>query len=315
MPKIDLITGFLGSGKTTFIRKYATYLLNKGLRVGILENDYGAVNVDMLLLHDLQGDNCNLEMISGGCDYDCHRRRFKTKLISMAMQGFDRVIVEPSGIYDVEEFFDVLQEDPIDRFYQPGNVITVVNAVTEEHRSEESEYLIASQCSVAGKVVFSRTGEASEEEIEETKAFLNEILTKYKCENRKEEDFVVKDWNDFTEDDYQLLLESKYREENYRKLYFHHDDIFQSLFFMHLSMTEEKLTEAVKRIFEATECGKVFRIKGFVPRLDGSWIELNATKDELHINTLNVGQEILIVIGEKLVQDKIESILLEATEK
>ena len=56
MIKIDLITGFLGSGKTTFIKKYASYLLKKGMNIGILENDFGAVNVDMMLLQDLMGD-------------------------------------------------------------------------------------------------------------------------------------------------------------------------------------------------------------------------------------------------------------------
>ena len=56
MVKIDLITGFLGSGKTTFIRKYAKYLMDEGNNIGILENDYGAVNVDMMLLQDLMGD-------------------------------------------------------------------------------------------------------------------------------------------------------------------------------------------------------------------------------------------------------------------
>lgn len=63
MVKIDLITGFLGSGKTTFIKKYATYLMRKGLNIGILENDHGAVNVDMMLLQELRGDQCELEMI------------------------------------------------------------------------------------------------------------------------------------------------------------------------------------------------------------------------------------------------------------
>jgi G3E family GTPase len=57
MIKIDLITGFLGSGKTTFILKYADYLLRQGKRIGILENDYGAVNVDTMLLGGLEGDN------------------------------------------------------------------------------------------------------------------------------------------------------------------------------------------------------------------------------------------------------------------
>ena len=85
MVKIDLITGFLGSGKTTFIKKYAKYLIDQGENIGILENDYGAVNVDMMLLKDLESENCELEMIAGGCDADCHRRRFRTKLIAMGM--------------------------------------------------------------------------------------------------------------------------------------------------------------------------------------------------------------------------------------
>ena len=58
MIPIDLITGFLGSGKTTFIKKYAAYLMESGKRVAILENDFGAVNVDMLLLQELMGAGC-----------------------------------------------------------------------------------------------------------------------------------------------------------------------------------------------------------------------------------------------------------------
>ena len=45
MVKIDLITGFLGSGKTTFLKKYAKRLMEQGQNIGILENDFGAVNV------------------------------------------------------------------------------------------------------------------------------------------------------------------------------------------------------------------------------------------------------------------------------
>lgn len=128
MIKIDLITGFLGSGKTTFIKKYATYLLQQGMNIGILENDFGAVNVDAMLLQDILGDHCTLEMVAGGCDADCHRRRFKTKLIAMGMCGYDRVLVEPSGIFDMDEFFDALHESPLDRWYEIGNVITIVDA-------------------------------------------------------------------------------------------------------------------------------------------------------------------------------------------
>ena len=85
MIKIDLITGFLGAGKTTLIHAYARWLMGQGQKIGILENDYGAVNVDRMLLQDLEGPQCSLEMIAGGCGPDCHRRRFRTKLIAMGM--------------------------------------------------------------------------------------------------------------------------------------------------------------------------------------------------------------------------------------
>ena len=95
MVQVDLITGFLGAGKTTFLRRYVRYLVAQGHNVCILENDFGAVNVDAMLVQDLLGPNCDLETISGGCDCDTHQRRMRTKLIAMAMRGFDRVVVEP----------------------------------------------------------------------------------------------------------------------------------------------------------------------------------------------------------------------------
>lgn len=71
-------------------------------------------------------------MVAGGCDKDCHRRRFKTKLIAMGMCGYDRVLVEPSGIFDVDEFFDALREEPLDQWYEIGNVIAIVDAKLEK---------------------------------------------------------------------------------------------------------------------------------------------------------------------------------------
>ena len=56
MVQVDLITGFLGAGKTTFLRRYVRYLVEQGHNVCILENDFGAVNVDAMLVQDLLGD-------------------------------------------------------------------------------------------------------------------------------------------------------------------------------------------------------------------------------------------------------------------
>ena len=173
MVQVDLITGFLGSGKTTFLRRYVQYLVAQGHSVCILENDFGAVNVDAMLLQDLIGEHCDIETISGGCDCDTHQRRMRTKLISMAMRGFDRVVIEPSGIFDVDEFYDILRDEPLDRWYTLGSVIAIVDAKLENELSPQADYLLASEAASAGLVVMSRTQLAAPGEAEAVIDHLN----------------------------------------------------------------------------------------------------------------------------------------------
>ena len=308
MVKIDLITGFLGAGKTTFIRKYAKYLMDSGKNIGILENDFGAVNVDMMMLQDLMGDQCELEMISGGCDPETHHRRFKTKLISMGMCGYDRVIVEPSGIYDVDEFFDTLHEEPLDGWYRIGNVITVLDSNLEEDLPEGAEFLLASQAANAGCVVLSKTQETTEEEQKNAVSHLNRSLNNIGCKRQFDEVFA-KDWDKLTDGDFKQLLSCGYHMENYRKPDLTQEKTFQSLYFMNMHLTEKKLQEAAKKLFLDKSCGKIFRIKGFMKNEKEQWIEMNATKKNLVISPIKMGQEVIIVIGEQLDEDAIRSCL------
>ena len=307
MIKIDLITGFLGSGKTTFLRKYASYLITQGQNIGILENDFGAVNVDMMLLGDLRGDNCELEMISGGCDADTHRRRFKTKLISMGMCGYDRVIVEPSGIYVVDEFFDTLHEEPLDGWYQIGNVITVVNAKLESELSDMSEYLLASEAAHAGAVVLSRAEEATKEEIKATVTHLNRALEKVRCGRRLDQEIIRKGSLALTDEDFAKLQQCGYVQENYQKMDLSEQNGFESLYFMNSTMSEETLKAAVKKLFEDENCGNIFRIKGFLKADNDKWLELNATHSKITLQPIAEGQDVLIVIGERLNKEAVES--------
>ena len=315
MIKIDLITGFLGAGKTTFLKKYAAWLMSRGQSIGILENDLGAVNVDMMLLKSLEGENCELEMISGGCDRETHRRRFRTKLIAMGMSGYDRVLVEPSGIYDTDEFFDALHEEPLDRWYEIGSVIAVVDAKLEPDLSETADYILASEAADAGCVLMSRIQEASEEEIRETAAHLNRALEKARCGRRLRlgEEILCKDWEALTDRDFEWIASCGFVPADYAKRDMGEKPPFDSLFFMKLPVTEQGLKQAVSRIFQDPDCGRVFRIKGFLKKeVPGkeqkeSWSELNATPHETVIRPIKEGQEILIAIGEGLDRERIET--------
>ena len=263
MVKIDLITGFLGAGKTTFLKKYAQYWMEQGCQIGILENDYGAVNVDMMLLQDLEGEQCELEMVAGACDYDCHKRRFKSKLISMGMCGYDRVLVEPSGIYDVDEFFDTLCEEPLDRWYEIGNVIAIVDAALEENLSAQSEYLLACQTANAGLVVFSKSQEATKEAMGHTIGHLNQAMEQVQCRRRFGTEILAKDWDHLTETDYEKLMHCGYRLADYVKTIAGRKPDFQSLSFLNPDLTRQQLEEKIAQLFENPEYGHINRVKGF----------------------------------------------------
>lgn len=310
MVKVDLITGFLGSGKTTFIKKYARYLMDQGYNIGILENDFGAVNVDMMLLRELEGEQCELEMVAGGCDKDCHRRRFKTKLIAMGMCGYDRVLIEPSGIFDMDEFFDALHEEPLDRWYQIGNVIAVVDAGLDEKMSEEADYILASEVADAGCIVLSKMQKASEKSLESTVKHLNRALEAVHCKRKFGEDEIIrKDWEQFETEDFERILNSGYIAEDYEKMSLDEKEVFKSLYFMDLEISGEELRDAAQKIMQDPACGSVFRIKGFTQEADGSWTELNATHHEITQCPIAEGQKVVIVIGEQPDEEMIKKYL------
>ena len=305
MVKIDLVTGFLGSGKTTFIKEYAKHLIEQGENIGILENDFGAVNVDMMLLQELRGQQCELEMIAGGCDADCHKRRFKTKLISMAMTGYDRVIVEPSGIFEVEEFFDLLREEPLDQWYQLENVITIIHANLETDLSKQSRYLLASQIAQSGCVLFSRGSELSKQEKEHKIQQVNAYLEEFDCLKRIAEDALFLDLKEMKKEDLYKIQKAGYISDSHKKIWFNQDEIFQSVYFMEKKMEKTDLETFVECVFLDVSCGNVFRVKGFIQE-NGQWYELNATKSKTELEPIENGQDVLIVIGERLSEENIK---------
>ena len=302
MTKIDLITGMLGAGKTTFLLKYARHLIDSGRRIAILENDFGAVNADMALLQELKCENCQLEMISGGGDAHCHRRRFRTQLIALGMQHFDRVLIEPSGIFDMDEYFDTLYESPLDRWFEKGTVITVADPFTDDELSDEIKFITGSESSCCGSLVVSKlTGAEDTSVYTNLLERLNSSLEFIKCKRRfTEEDLISKPWDELTDDDLEKISSSGYRNESYIKL-FNRDTLSTGVhYFMHVHIPEDQITTLVKDIFNNSACGKIYRIKGSLKAGNGSWLRINATPAAVSVTSAADGQAVLIVIGDSL---------------
>lgn len=309
MIKIDLVTGFLGAGKTTFIKKYAEYLIAQKLHIGIIENDFGAINVDMLLLQNLEEEFCTVEPIVGGNVVSDWKRRFKAKLISLFMQGVDHVIVEPSGIYDVDAFFEVLYDEPLDSWYEIGNIITIVDADLDTKLSEQAEFLLMSQIAYSGTILFSKIKTATKMQKKNTIEFLGRLLEKYDCDQTieaVEKKILSKDWDTLSKDDYQLIMNAKWCSPSYRRLVFDNNDAFTSLFFMDVTIAEENIEDIFESIIQDAKCGNILRMKGFLQKDDGKWIQINATREHFEKEVVNEGQAVIIVIGQGLNKEVID---------
>ncbi len=334
MPQIDLITGFPGAGKTNFIKKYVQFLTGQGLTAAVLETDYGAVNLDMVILNDLIGDKCEVEILDGGSGVLSYSYRFHTKLSSMAVSGYDRVIVESFGFYDVDSFFDALAVGPLSQWYSPGSIVNIVDAGMEEQLSDEAQYLLVSQTASAGKIVLTHCVEAQAHESagkeqaaghcglasdnlsavrERALARLNTVLERFQSDRRIiPDDIIARDGDELTQDDFVLIAAAGMIPADYARI---PDDMRSghgTILYSGLELEEQKINGIITEIFADGSCGKVMRIKGFVRAEGNLRIQVDATRHEVKTCRTPFAREVLIISGDELNEDRIDAILARA---
>ncbi len=301
MIEIDLITGFLGAGKTTFIKQYVGELNRRGQKVGIIENDFGGLNVDMLLLDPLQNELCVTEQILSDGDRVTYQRRLKAKLIAMAMQGFKRIVIEPSGVFDIDAFLDTIYDEPVDRWYQLANVIAIVDANLPEELSKETAFMMTGQIAHAGKIIISKCAADGNKDSLLTAQKLNKVLAGLKCSRSlKPEDILQKSWEQFSEEDYENLFSCGYKQASYEKYWLQEKEHFSSLAFLEHGFSLQEILEKAETLLREQRFGKILRVKGFVKLEEGRYKSVNLTANDVAVEDVMNGQEVLTVIGEQL---------------
>ena len=106
-----------------------------------------------------------------------------------------------------------------------------------------------------------------------------------------------------------IITGSGYHAVSFEKTFSMDENGFESLFFMHVHMNQELLFSKITELFYDQSVGNVVRVKGFLMtgETENKWIEINATHHGIHINPIKEGQEVLIVIGENLKKEKLDS--------
>ena len=198
MINIDIISGFLGAGKTTFVNLLLRYYMNLGLRPVYIVNEFGQTGVDAEII---KSDGFEAVEIEGGC-ICCTLKDDIAATITKVIDTLapTNIVFEPSGIFIFDNFFEILNQPDIAIKCNLGNVITVVDSVNFSFSKAVYGNFIYNQIKNAGTILLSK--------MEKSKYTTDELICDIK--NINPDAFIMsKLWDDFNEADFELLLNQK----------------------------------------------------------------------------------------------------------
>ena len=163
MTKIDIISGFLGAGKTTFIKKMLEEAF-KGQQVVLIENEFGEVGIDGGFLKD---SGIQITEMNSGCiccslvgDFGKNLNEVITKYHP------DRILIEPSGVGKLSDVMKSVIDIEKEQDVKLNALVTVVNSLKASKQMKAFGEFFNNQIEFATTVILSRTQNAKPEQLE-----------------------------------------------------------------------------------------------------------------------------------------------------
>ena len=175
MTKIDIVSGFLGAGKTTLIKK----LLNEALKdskVVLIENEFGEIGIDGGFLKE---SGIQINEMNSGCICCSLVGDFNTALKDVLEQYTpDRIIIEPSGVGKLSDVMKAVQDVIDEHEVVLNSAVAVVDASKCKMYIKNFGEFFINQIEHAGTIILSRTGNISEDKLKKAVELIREHNTK-----------------------------------------------------------------------------------------------------------------------------------------
>ena len=175
MTKIDIVSGFLGAGKTTLIKK----LLNEALKdskVVLIENEFGEIGIDGGFLKDA---GIEIKEMNSGCICCSLVGDFGTSLKEvMKTYQPERILIEPSGVGKLSDVMKAVQDVIDEHEVVLNSAVAVVDASTCKMYIKNFGEFFINQIEHAGTIILSRTGNISEDKLKKAVELIREHNTK-----------------------------------------------------------------------------------------------------------------------------------------
>ncbi|MGN0428006.1 MAG: CobW family GTP-binding protein [Agathobacter sp.] len=163
MIKIDIISGFLGAGKTTFIKKMIKEAFS-GEQIVLIENEFGEVGIDGGFLKDA---GIEITEMNSGC-ICCSLVGDFGKNLHEVIHKFhpDRILIEPSGVGKLSDVMKSVIDIEKEEDVKLNALVTVVNALKASKQMKAFGEFFNNQIEYATTVVLSRSQNATPEQLE-----------------------------------------------------------------------------------------------------------------------------------------------------
>ncbi len=163
MTKIDIISGFLGAGKTTFIKKMLEEVFANE-KVVLVENEYGEVGIDGGFLKD---SGIEIKELNSGC-ICCSLVGDFTRSLAEVIDTYhpDRILIEPSGVGKLSDVLTSVKKIEDTHDAKVNALVTVANAVKATKQMRAFGEFFTNQVENAATIVLSRTQNMTPEKLE-----------------------------------------------------------------------------------------------------------------------------------------------------
>ena len=163
MTKIDIISGFLGAGKTTFIKKMLDEAFS-GEKIVLIENEFGEGGIDGGFLKDA---GIEISEMNSGCICCSLVGDFAKNMVEVLDRFHpDRILIEPSGVGKLSDVMTSVIDLEKDHDVKLNGLVTVVNALKASKQMKAFGEFFNNQIEYATTVVLSRTQKAKPEQLE-----------------------------------------------------------------------------------------------------------------------------------------------------
>ena len=322
MTKIDIISGFLGAGKTTFIKKLLQEAIS-GEQVVLIENEFGEIGIDGGFLKD---SGIEIREMNSGC-ICCSLVGDFGKSLSEVLTKYkpDRIIIEPSGVGKHSDVMKAVIEVSADMDVALNSAVTIVDAAKCKMYMKNFGEFFNNQIENAGTVVLSRTDITDTAKIQKDVEMIREknpkaaIVTTPLAELGGSQLLEIIEKRDTMLDDLlEEVRESHHHHDDddddcccghdhdhehhhhhdhdddcccghdhdHEHHHHHHaDEVFTSWGMETIvPVTKDQLEDILKRLAETKEFGDVLRAKGMLPTENpGEWLYFDLVPEQYEI--------------------------------